>query len=53
MKLQKAAVIGWGDRIGSLGVNMCADITVLSLRDVDDFELEDRLVFNGRIQISY
>ena len=38
--LKPAQVIGWEDRIGTLGVGRCADIAVMRLADVD-IELED------------
>ena len=38
--LKPAQVIGWADRIGTLGVGRCADIAVMRLADVD-IELED------------
>ena len=38
--LKPAQVIGWDDRIGTLGVGRCADIAVMRMVDVD-IELED------------
>ena len=35
-----AGAIGWGDRVGTLGVGRCADVALLELRD-GEFQFED------------